>query len=352
MNRILKWVSVALAAILLGAVLVSALSRHHGDPPVQDRDEEQERGPSHVQVQDGETVITLGAAARKRAGVSVETLREVRNRQQATAPATVLAATGLATLRDQYVAGESLVKKGEIAAGVDGKEYQRLKELYAQNQNVSAKVLQAAQGQLQSDQADLAAARQRLELARAGIRQSWGGVVADWVASGAPGLQRILEQQDVLVEVTIPSALKSARPSSVHLDIPAGNTVTAKLVSLFPRVDPRIQGVSLLYVSPARPGLVPGVNPVARFAAGRLKNGVVVPESAVVWWQGSAWAYQQTELGHFVRRQVETGAPVRGGYFVTTGLASRDKIVVEGAQMLLSTELAPQRESAGGEDTD
>lgn len=352
MNRILKWVSVALAAILLGAVLVGALSRHRGDSPAQDRDEEQERGPSRVQVQDGETVITLSAAAQKRAGVSVETLREVRNRQQATAPATVLAATELATLRDQYVAGESLVKKREIAAGVDGKEYQRLKRLYEQNQNVSAKVFQAAQGQLQSDQADFAAARQRLKLARGGIRQSWGGVVAKWVASGAPALQRILDQRDVLVEVTIPAALKSARPSSVRLEIPAGNAVTANLVSLFPRVDPRIQGVSLLYLSPARPGLVSGVNPVAHFAAGRLKSGVVVPESAVVWWQGSAWAYQQTEPGHFVRRKVETSAPVRGGYFVTNGLAAGDRIVSEGAQMLLSTELAPQRESAGGEDTD
>jgi multidrug efflux system membrane fusion protein len=352
MNRILKRVSVALAAILLGAVLVSALSWRHGDPPAQDRDEAQEHGPSRFQVLDGETVITLSAAAQKRTGISVETLREVRNRQQATAPATVLAATELATLRDQYVAGESLVKKAEIAAGVDGKEYQRLKELYAQNQNVSAKVLQAAQGQMQSDQADLAVARQRLELARGGIRQSWGGVVAEWVASGAPALQRILKQQDVLVEVTIPAALTSARPSNVRLEVPAGNAVTANLVSLFPRADPRIQGVSLLYLSPASPGLVPGVNPVARFASGRLRNGVVIPESAVVWWQGSAWAYQQTEPGHFVRRKVETGTPVRGGYFVTNGLTSGDRIVVEGAQMLLSTELAPQRESAGGEDTD
>lgn len=197
-----------------------------------------------------------------------------------------------------------------------------------------------------------AAARLRLRLQRGGIRQSWGGVVAEWVASGAPALGRVLNQRDVLLEVTIPAGRKSLRPPSVRLEIPAGNSVTANLVSAFPRVDPRIQGVSLLYLSPARPGLVPGVNPVARFAVGRLKSGVVVPESAVVWWQGNAWAYQQTKPGHYVRRQVETGTPVRSGYFVTDGLAAGDKVVVEGAQMVLSTELAPQRESAGGEDTD
>lgn len=352
MNRIWKWISIALAAVLLGAVLVRALGRRHMDPPAQASEEAQTSAPSHVQIRNGETVVTLSASAQKRAGISVETLRATRHRQRATAPAMVLAATELATLRDQYVAGENQVKKAEIAAGVDGKEYQRLKKLYAQNQNVSARVLQAAQGQLQSDQADLAAARQRLQLQRGGIRQSWGGVVAEWVASGAPALERVLNQRDVLVEVTIPAGGKSLRPSSVRLEIPAGNSVTANLVSAFPRVDPRIQGVSLLYLSPARPGLVPGVNPVAHFAAGRLKNGVVVPKAAVVWWQGNAWAYQQTEPGHFVRRQVETGTPVRGGYFVTAGLAAGDKVVIEGAQMVLSTELAPQRESAGGEDTD
>jgi hypothetical protein len=352
MEKPLKWISITIVALLLGAVMIRAVSKSRRDPPAQDEDEEQTNGPSRVSLESGRVVVTLNAGAEKRAGIAIETLQKARSREETTAPARVLSTGALATMRNQYVSDENQAKKAEIAAGVERREYQRLKRLYAENQNASAKAMQAAQGRLQSDQADLATARQQLELVRAAVRQSWGSVVAEWVASGGPSLDQVLDQQDELVEVTIPVGQKDIRPRRVLLEIPAGGSVTADLVSPFPRVDPRIQGVSLLYLAPARPGLIPGAYPTARYAAGGLLGGVVVPRSAVVWWQGSAWAYQEIEPGHFSRRPVPTGTPVRGGYFVTQDLAPGDKIVSQGAQMVLSTELAPQRENAGGEDTD
>ena len=41
-----------------------------------------------------------------------------------------------------------------------------------------------------------------------------------------------------------------------------------------------------------------------------------MPLPAIVWWQGRAWAYAQTDAEHFIRREVSTSSPVEGGYFV------------------------------------
>jgi hypothetical protein len=341
MSKTLKWTSIAVAAVLLGTFLIRALGQNRSDPPGQN-DDDTIQAPSLVVVENGAAMVKLGARAQQRAGITLATLQKARSRQDVTAPATVLATDALATLRGQYVADQDQVKKAEIAAGVVQPEYQRLKNLYAQDQNVSAKALQAAQGQLQADHADLTTARQRLELDRAGVRQNWGGVVSEWVASGAPSLDRVLNQQDVLVEVTIPAGQPLTTPRSVRLEIPAGGSVAANFVSAFPRTDPRIQGVSLLYLAAERPGLVPGVNPVAHFAVGKVECGVVVPQSAVVWWQGNAWVYRETGAGEFTRTVVPAGAAAGGGYFVARGLASGDRIVVRGAQTLLSEEFRSQ----------
>ena len=81
---------------------------------------------------------------------------------------------------------------------------------------------------------------------------------------------------------------------------------------------------------------------VVLLPAGEELNGVVVPGAAPVWWQGKAWVYVQTKAGQFARREIPTDFPVENGWFVTSGLSSRDHIIVTGAQLLLSEEFRAQ----------
>ena len=84
--------------------------------------------------------------------------------------------------------------------------------------------------------------------------------------------------------------------------------------------------------------MLPGAAVAAFLPIGEARTGVVVPAAAVVWWQGRAWVYVEERPGRFVRRVVATGAPVAGGLFVTGGVVAGDRVVVRGAQMLLSEE--------------
>ncbi|MHB8174739.1 MAG: multidrug transporter, partial [Nitrospirota bacterium] len=141
---------------------------------------------------------------------------------------------------------------------------------------------------------------------------------------------------------------------------PSGKSVAAKFISRAPLTDPRIQGASFFYAASAKTGLIPGMSASAVFPTGRPASGLLVPASAVVWWQGHAWAYVETgqpaasqPAGQpvavaFTRREVSTDNPVDGGWFVSGGFSPKDEIVIKGAETILSQEFLAK--PAGGKD--
>jgi hypothetical protein len=295
-------------------------------------------------------VIKLSSETQALVGISVAPLPSAREQQQITAPAVVLSVQDLVSLVTSYAAGQATLRKAENDLSVSRREYERLKNLYTNQQNVSAKTFQAAEGLFHNDQTDVAAARQNLSLQAATLRQNWGDAVAKWVAEDSSNLQRILNRQEVLVQVTVPPGNLSKAPATVSLELPDQRSTTAAFVSAFPRVDPRIQGASFLYATPAQGMIAPGLNLVAHLTYGPRHKGVVVPSSAVIWRQGKAWAYVQTARDEFIRSAVSEDRPVAGGFFVTAGFAVGDKVVTRGAEQLLAIELNPTPQpSAGGE---
>ncbi|MDE3163854.1 MAG: hypothetical protein KGL64_11390 [Acidobacteriota bacterium] len=122
------------------------------------------------------------------------------------------------------------------------------------------------------------------------------------------------------------------------MQLPGGTHVEAHLLSSLPQLDPRLQAPSFLYTVGAHPGLVPGMNLAVALPAGPQRSGVIVPDSAVVWWQGQAWCYVEASAGKFTRVEVPTGNAAPGGWFVSQGIPPGTYVVVEGAQTLLSEE--------------
>jgi hypothetical protein len=127
-----------------------------------------------------------------------------------------------------------------------------------------------------------------------------------------------------------------------------GTRLLAAYLSDAPKADPHIQGASYFYVVPANAGLLPNMNVAVWLAGGRSIAGAPVPASAIVWWQGKAWAYQRTAPTHFVRLAL-SGNGADNGDYVVTGLPDGALIVVRGAQVLLSEEFRTQA-PAGDED--
>jgi hypothetical protein len=310
------------------------------------------KSPAQVSTENGQTVLTLDSPTQSRLGLDVAALIATAARAQATFPAVVLSVQDLTTYRNTYVSAEAQLQKAHVEAEVARKEYTRLKTLFDENQNISEKSLQSAEATLRANEADVRAGEQQLTLQESIARQEWGSVASKWAVERSPELQRILDQTEMLVQMTMPSGIEYGAPRTIALEIPGGTRTEANFVSTFPRVDPRIQGKSFLYLAHARPGLTPGVNLLAHLSVGNPMKGLIVPTSAVVWSEGRAWVYQQTAADRFTRRAVPTDIPMEKGFFVTEGFSPGDKLVVQGAQALLSEELLLHGQGGGETDVD
>ncbi len=337
-------------AMMMAIVLFRTFALSRKDPPAQREGAAKEaatKTPFSVLTENGETVIKPSPEVQARLGIGSAPLEAAREEKEATAPGVVLDVQGLVNLTTSYASARANLHKAENNLTVSQSEYDRLKSLYTKNQNVSQKAFETGAGMFHNDQTDVQMARQNMNMVAAAIRQSWGNKIGEWVADDHPSLNRILDREDVLVQVTLAPDGPVGVPSEVTLELPNQRNVTAKLVSRFPQVDPRIQGASFLYVAPARGMLAPGLDVVAHLSYGPRLKGVIVPSSAVVWWRGEPWVYVETASGEFTRRAVQTGQLVASGFFCATGFTPGEKVVVQGAEQLLGLELSATPQPSG-----
>jgi len=93
-------------------------------------------------------------------------------------------------------------------------------------------------------------------------------------------------------------------------------------------------------------GLRPGVAVAAYYAGGTgMMHALVIPRAAVVQQDGRTWVYIQTSDDRFERRPVSVDVPAGDGYAASRGFAAGDRVVVTGAQTLLSEEFKSRNEA-------
>jgi hypothetical protein len=343
MSRSAKWlvgILVAIAAISILAMVFMAARRRDTD-----KEEEQEavKAPSHVSLQNGHTILTLDAATQAREGIEIAPLARTSMRAELRGTAVLMPVNELASLRNSYVAAHTRLQRDEVNLSVSRSQYERTKTLYEENQNMSLRAMQDAEGFYRNNLAQVTADEQEAKLELDTARQRFGPVVASWVVGNNPTLDAILEQRDFAAQVIFPPGEIAQPPASLAIEAPGNQTVQARYASPLPQVNPQIQGISFLYVVPGRPGMAADMNLAVLIPVGRPLTGVVVPEIAVVWWQGEAWAYKATSATTFTRAEVPTANPVSGGYFVPGSVfAPGTKVVSAGAQALLSEEFRSQ----------
>lgn len=350
MNRFTKRALTAGFGILCVSLLALALQegreRSSQEPKVEGR-----RNPvSRVSIEDGHVFIQLDASTESRMGLKVLPLRATTRQQELRGTAMVLSPQDLTEPRRSYLVAATELDKAKANLSASRQEYQRLETLHQQDQNASTKAVQAAEAVWRTDEANFRSAQNALSLNEIAARQSWGNVVGQWLLDGSPELNRVLELKDVLLQVSVPEAPNAGAPGRAMIQASDGRIQTARFLSVLPKVDPRLQVPSFLYIATSRPGLAPGMTLTVLLPSGPSVKGTKIPGEAIVWWQGKAWAYVQSAPDKFVRREVRTEAPVEGGWFVTEGFSPGDKIVITGAQQLLSEEFQSQTHVIGEED--
>ncbi len=316
------------------------------------RGEDDAGGEQAPKAPDGTVVLEHGAAH----GGVVETsaLTTSTRAAEVRAYAVVLDITDLVASRMEYEAARADRKKAKALYGASSKEFDRIEKLNANSKNVSDRTFEEASASKHVDAAGARASGAMASLIEASVGLRWGKVLASWMRTRSERFDRLLDQEDVLVKVTLPTSATvdvASAPQRCTLDAGPGEQVEADLLSAAPSADPLFQGLGLFYVAgTSEDRLVPGMSLVARLVVGPALDGVVIPSGAVVWWEGRPWAYVRRGEDGFARRQVGIEQPVEGGWFVTEGFGPGDEVVTRGAQSLLSQEfvdLAADEESGG-----
>ena len=151
-------------------------------------------------------------------------------------------------------------------------------------------------------------------------------------------LLELADNSRPVVRVAWPA--EAGRPAERIVLLPAGGSgVEARLIGPAPEADPLTRQPAYLYRARSRwPGAVPGTTVTATVSDGGEIKGVLVPDAAVVQWDGLAWAYLLRGPGEYARVRVPTDHPAPGGWVAGPPLAPGDTVVVTGVQELLSEE--------------
>jgi hypothetical protein len=326
MTEVEKRSFVASVTTLSLALLLAACSKS-GEGTEAEKSKSEESRVKHGT--SGETIVVLDAETQQRVGIKVANPAPTRWQPEVTGYGRVLDPAPLASLTTDLV-------QAHVALETSQHEFERLKTLAEQN-NASARALQAAEAAAKRDQALVESLRTRLAL-------GWGRAILDrddppaFVRSLAAG-ERALVRVDLPAGESFKSAPASARLVSLG---DSEHSVTADFFDAAPAVDPQAQGQGFLFLIAGKP---PGFSPNAAVTAhvkvpGEPLNGVTVSRDAVIRHQGKAWIYLQTGDDEFTRREISLDHPTDAGWFISSGVTDKDRVVVGGTQTILSTELS------------
>jgi hypothetical protein len=280
-----------------------------------------ERGTNH------EVILRLDAQTQKAMDLQTEALKPAELSREIKGYGRIMDASSLAALAAELKTAQAISQASQA-------EWTRLKGLAAQN-NASQRALEAAESAALRDQAQLEAVRLRLAA-------SWGGAIsrrADLAAfaESLAKLEAALAQLTLPAGETLPVAPIGARIATLGQT----NPLAAQLLGPAPAIDPQSQGLGyLVLVSSNTTQLTPGAA-ITGFLTlpGEKERGLALPAGAVVRFNGLTWVYAQTGEETFERKAVTLETPLEQGWFLRRGLQPGDKVVVSGAQQLLSEEL-------------
>lgn len=335
-------------ALVLAAAAAGVWAAYRNAADGADADDADDRpivAPLRIVHEDGKVFVVLKRDEMQKAGIATTMAEPAVLARQVTSFGTVVDPSEIIDAVSAMRSAKAQMAAADAKAAASTAAWLRAKALYADGKSLSTAQMQLAEEAYRSDQAAKAETAAKVAAVGEAQRQAWGRALAKSIA-GANGMApAVVGGTQVLIRIPMPV---SPPPGAVGVEWDDGKTAEARLVAELPKADPRFQQRLVLYGAPAASGPPPGITVRVKLSDGAAVQGVKVPAGAVVWWDGSAWVYAQTDEGktdrgntgedRFTRvRVADPGVLPDGAVFVADGPENRP-IVSQGAQALLSEE--------------
>jgi hypothetical protein len=309
--------------------------------------EEEIETPNRVASQDGQTVITIREATQLQSGIKINPLKAGNNQASVRSYGIVTNIDPLLELRTRYLSAKAEANIVRATLANSKLEYNRLSGLNEDNKNISDKMVANAATTIRTEEARIIAAEASAKNIANTMQQQWGGLLTQLATnSEMPALlQSLVNQQQVLVQITLPfDAIEPETNSTINISpiTAASHKIKATFISRAPNSSTSIPGKTYFYAAKTdelRAGMqVNAVIPQQK----NFTQGVIIPNTAVVWYGGQPWVYKKIEDDQFLRLSINTDVETDIGWFYTGNLKENDEIVTRGAQLLLSEEFKYQ----------
>jgi len=284
--------------------------------------------------------VTLSNDVATQNGIEVATLQALSSDvSTVVGNARVVDVSDLVTAASQYASAIAQRDQATARAAASHAELQRLRTLNADDRNVSDRAVQDALATSASDDAATRSAEVAASSVDAAIRQRWGPTLTKAVLSNQPWARRVISRESVIVEVAFTDEIEA--PPRVVLTGAGGHAIVANYIAPAPAIDSQTQRPAYDYL--ASSAQLP-IGFVTTMRAQRSLPGVLVPSAAVVWSDDHALVFLEDRAGHYVQHALDVTRPIAGGY-LDRSLRPGDRIVVTGAQQLLSEQHKPTGEA-------
>ena len=298
---------------IISLALLAGCSKPAADKPA-DAPEKTEAKPG----------LTIDAETQERIGLKMESPLAAQWQPQ-------LRATGRVADPLAFTAAAADYEAARAATVVSGSELERTQKL-AEQSNASPRALETARA---------AAARDALAFsaARAKFTADWGVHLA--AQTNLIAFAEKLQTEDTsLIKLSLPAGT-FPKPLPPSATVYFFNDETSSIAAEFAddlRIDPATQAQTLLFSVNKK---LPPSAAVTGFlkTSGETVSGGVVPLSAVLRHEGKGWVYVQTETNRFVRTEISLDRLMENGWFVSENVSAANRVVVTGAQTILSGEL-------------
>lgn len=282
------------------------------------------------------------------AGIETISLVETHFFPESKALAKVVDLRPMLALRAKYNQALAALNVAKVTERAAAAELARLKLLAKGAGSVATKNVHYAEADWQTAKAKLQGLNFDQQAIHDEALQTWGDVVTSWVLTeNSKEWQRLLSRQDSLLLVTLP------------IDLSLGAEISFIRIA---RDGSRQQARKAYFVSPAlaTDQVIQGETYFFKTASGKLRTdmrldawlpqstepltGVFIPEQAMTWHDGQAWAYVKVDDDLYQRVSLQSGLAASGGVFMTDEIHTGESLVMRGAQMLLSEEFRWQIE--------
>jgi hypothetical protein len=302
--------------------------------------------PQRVNAESGLTIITVNTATQNQSEIKTTALKASSHQASLSSYGTVISIDNLTELRTRYLAAKTEANVIRTTLSHKRTEYNRLYELNLDDKNISDKTVAVAQAAIQEDEAKIAATESAAKNIEDSMRQIWGDVLSKHATNQTSStlLQSFITAKSVLIQTTLPFDSAEPKANSTIIVSPIASpshTVQANYISRAPTSNATIAGKTYFYHASSE-ALRAGMQIKIQSKQAENVSGVIIPNSAVIWYGGKPWVYRQLAHDQFSRLPINTDTEVDNGWFYQGALKPNDKVVTSGPQLLLSEEFKSQ----------